>query len=322
MRFQSFIAGSTLLGLLCGAPLARCEPRPVNGIAARVNDSIITFQEVEGLISLQTVRDYWAQYGPDLFQEKLNELRSDALTNLVETKLILHEFTNAGYRLPDNYVDDLARREIRRQFRDRATMTRSGVTYEDFRKQISESLIRNEMQRMNIDSIPILSPYKIESYYNQNIERFKVEDQIRLRMIFLANKPGRNAEETRRLAERILGQVKDGASFADMASSYSDGSQRNLGGDTGWLDRATGVNEEFAEVAFSLEPGQCSDVLETAEGCHLLYVEDARPAHTKPLSEVRPLIEQTLRDEQLRELRQQWIDRLKARAYVTYFPAY
>jgi len=72
-------------------------------------------------------------------------------------------------------------------------------------------------------------------------------------------------------------------------------------------------------VAFSLKPGELSDVLELAEGCYLMKVEEFHPAHTKPLNEVRGEIEKKLEGEQRQRLRKQWIERLKAKAFIRLF---
>ena len=68
-----------------------------------------------------------------------------------------------------------------------------------------------------------------------------------------------------------------------------------------------------------MKPGDLSEVLEVAEGCYLMKVEEFRPAHTKPLSEVRGEIEKKLEAEQRQRLRKQWMDRLKAKAFIRLF---
>ena len=51
---------------------------------------------------------------------------------------------------------------------------------------------------------------------------------------------------------------------------------------------------EFDKVAFSLQPGQLSDVVKTQYGYHIIKVVDKKPASTKTLAEVRPQIEDQL----------------------------
>ena len=57
-----------------------------------------------------------------------------------------------------------------------------------------------------------------------------------------------------------------------MASVYSQGSQHNQGGDWGWVERSV-FRKELADVAFTLKPGQVSDVIDTPQACYLMLVE-------------------------------------------------
>ena len=91
-----------------------------------------------------------------------------------------------------------------------------------------------------------------------------------------------------------------------MASVYSQGSQRNQGGDWGWVERSV-LRKELADVAFAIKPGQVSDVIDMPQACYLILVEETRPAHVKPLSDVRNEIEATLRAQQQKQLEEQWI---------------
>src|SRR2546426_276234 len=165
----------------------------------------------------------------------------------------------------------------------------------------------------------MISPYKIETYYGENRDKFKMEDQVKLRMIVLTNKVDRNAEATRKFADEIAAKLEAGASFAEMASVYSDGSQRSHGGDWDWIERSV-LRPDLGEVAFSLKPGARSPVIEKPEGCYLMLVEESRPAHIKALSEVRDAIEKELKVQEQQRLRKQWIERLKTKSFIRYFP--
>ncbi len=85
------------------------------------------------------------------------------------------------------------------------------------------------------------------------------------------------------------------------------------------MDRKT-LREDLANVAFSLKPGETSDVLERDDGCYLMKVEEFHPAHIKALNEVRAEIEKTLDTEERQRLRKDWIERLKTKAFISYFP--
>jgi peptidyl-prolyl cis-trans isomerase SurA len=320
---------ATLLFLLAAglssATVVHAEPRLINGIAALVNQKVITRHDIDSAVSFEDEQALVRLYGrqPEVLQQKRLELRQDALDQLVERELILHEFETAGFQVPDSIIEEYLRGIIRQRFGDRLNLIKElqaqGRTFESFRREIREEYIVRAMRQRNVSASVLVSPYKIETYYQQNTNRFRVEDQIRLRMIFLGNRPERTPAMTRQLAAEILERLRAGAAFDEMASIYSDGSQRVEGGDWGWIEPPK-LNEDLARVALTLEPGELSEIIELANGSYLMRLEEIRPAHVRSLSEVRDEIEQTLRMLEHQRLQKQWIDRLKSRSFVNYFP--
>jgi peptidyl-prolyl cis-trans isomerase C len=77
------------------------------------------------------------------------------------------------------------------------------------------------------------------------------------------------------IARQVSNQLKAGADFADLAALYDP----NAGGELGWFPRAYLLEPELEEAAFSLEPGQYSDVIETEVGYHILLVLERDPQH-------------------------------------------
>jgi peptidyl-prolyl cis-trans isomerase SurA len=327
MKFCS-LAGWTrwlaLMGLL--ALETRAEPVVVNGIAARVNDAIITFQQIEGeMEEPERLLHSQLRNQPDVLNQRIIKLRSETVELLIERLLILHDFNNnPNYKLPENVVEEVIRRRIRDKFGDRArmikTLEQQGIKLETFRQRIKEEIIVNAMEFKNVSSVIVISPYKIETYYESHLNDMKVDDEVKLRMIFLAPNPGRDAQATKKKAEETLSQIKAGASFAEMAMTNSNDAYAAEGGLRPAVDRKT-LREDLAKVAFSLKPGELSDVLEMPEGCYLMKVEEFHPAHTKPLSEVRAEIEKSLETDQRKRLRKQWVERLKSKAFIRLFQA-
>jgi parvulin-like peptidyl-prolyl isomerase len=293
-----------------------------DGVKAIVNDTVITYAQVEEFAApaAEALRRQYAGQ-PDVFQQKLTAALNDSLEQLVERQLILHDFDVEGYKLPDSVVDELVQDRIRDRFGDRVTLTKTlqaqGLTYEQFRKGIRDQYIESALRNQNVSREIIISPYKVETYYLTHQDDFKVEDEIKLRMIVL-NKNSADDTNAPSLAREILAKIKEGATFSEMASVYSQGSQRSQGGDWGWVERSV-LRKELADVAFTLKPGQISDVIETPEACYLTLVEQTRPAHVKPLTEIRSDIEKTLRTQEQSRLQKQWIDSLKKKTFIRYF---
>ena len=293
-----------------------------DGVKAVVNNRVVTFAEVEDYTrpAAEALRRQYAAQ-PEVFQQKLNEALNDSLEQLVDRALILHYFETEGGKLPDSFVDQLVQERIREKFGDRVTLMKTlqaqGMTYEQLRKQIREQYIESALRQQNISREITISPFKVESYYQANQDKYKIDDQVKLRMIVL-NKNAPDDTNAVQIAREIKLKVKDGASFNEMAAVYSQGSQQHAGGDWGWVERSV-LRKELAEVAFKLTPGQTSDPIDAPDAIYFMLVEDKKPAQYRPLSEVRADVEKTLKVQEQAKLEKAWIDGLKKKTFIRYF---
>ena len=293
-----------------------------DGIKAVVNASAITFAEVEDYTrpAADVLRRQFASQ-PDVFQQKLNEALNDSLEQLVERQLILHSFDTEGYKLPESVIDEMVQERIHERFGDRVTLMKTlqaqGLTFEQFRKQMREQYIESALRNQNVQREIVISPYKVENFYLANQAKFVVDDQVKLRMIVF---PKTSADDTNavKLAQEIAVKIKEGASFVEMATVYSQGSQQHQAGDWGWIETGK-LRKELAEAAAPLAPGQTSEVINTDDSLYLMLVEEKKPAHAKPLADVRGEIEKSLRVQQQAQLQKQWIDGLKKKTFIRYF---
>ena len=312
---------------------AACAAQPagfLDGIAVVVNDKVITVLQVQDQIlsQLQTLEKLYGRGTPKFFEEA-DKLERNELELMERSKLILDDFARGEYTT--NWVDDAVKEACQQDLKERFSGRREtlitylhqlGMTYEDYLKQKREMIIVENMIHYHTGTAKIIiSPTAIEKYYNDHAGEYKLDDQVKLRMIQIPQSAAGTPGAARELAGEILRKIDSGVPFAEMAMVNSSGPQRTSGGDWGWVDRK-GVINELADVAFSLQPGQHSSVVEVPGkgsepgACYLLMVEAVRPAHVRPLSEVQGDIERTLQAQRGKVLEDQWIKRLEAKARI------
>src|SRR5256885_2321774 len=182
--------GRALLITVCVCGAANAVPELRNGIAAIVNDSVITMQEVEEHVAvpLEALRRTHAS-SPAQYNQKRSETMVSGLEDLVTRQLILGDFKAAGIPVPESIIEDEIQDRIRKRFGDRVTLTKTlqaqGITQETFRQRVYDDLILQYMRQKNVSQAVVISPKKIEGYYTNNVAKFRLEDQVKLRVIVL-----------------------------------------------------------------------------------------------------------------------------------------
>ena len=303
-----------------------------NGVAAVVNSEAITFVEVLRQTQMEE-EDLKAQMlsgkiTDEERKQRIKQRRKAVLDSLIETRLILQEYKNKGYSFPDYFFDREERQRIRDQYGgDRQALVKTleerGLTYAEWRKNVRDTFIVQQMRLINAKRFITISPHMIEAYYQEHVRDFLQPDRVKLRMIYLAPGSSPNPEAT---AKEALGAAEQGADFAGLAQRYSDYNRAGGGlfqENNGWAEREA-LRPELAEVAFKLRPGQFSPILTlaTADGqnaYYILHVEEVKKATVTPLGSIRDAIESTLVAKENEKVQQEWIDRLRREAYIERF---
>ena len=123
---------------------------------------------------------------------------------------------------------------------------------------IIDQALAKELENDLKESVKV-SEADIESYYRENLDKYVTPERIKARHI-LVEKQG--------LAEDLLGRLKKGADFQELAKKHSTCPSAEKGGDLGWFGRGK-MAPEFEKAAFALNKGEFSDVVKSSFGYHV-----------------------------------------------------
>jgi peptidyl-prolyl cis-trans isomerase SurA len=298
--------------------------RFANGIAAIAEDKIITVDDIRREIAPLIAQVRQESHSEKEFNEKLQQLQDSVVQDLVDRVLIVKEFyKDEKHKVPASIIDNQIAEIIATQFDgDRskylAYLRSRGISQKDYRRETEEEMIYGYMRQQKRKSSSTISPVKIETFYNENKDRFYQEDQVHLRLIQITRNPDDTDDTLKGRADDIVKQLKSGASFVDLARLYSQDSRRTKGGDWGW-QRRSDLRKEFSDVIFTLDQGKYSDPLIMPEGAFLLFVEERKHAGILPLDEVRDQIEKMLIQQGSRQEQERWLEKLRRNGYVKLF---
>ncbi|GAB4352607.1 MAG: peptidylprolyl isomerase [Candidatus Abyssubacteria bacterium] len=157
--------------------------------------------------------------------------------------------------------------------------------------RVTEPEIQDEFRRRNekvrleyvayeaadyVDDIEI-TPEELASYYEEHKREYMEPAQVKLEYVELKKEPSQmDYEDVKIFAQDVLEKARRGADFAELARTYSDDpGSASKGGDLGFFGKGRMV-DEFEEAAFSMKPGEISDLVKSQFGYHIIKVEEVR----------------------------------------------
>jgi peptidyl-prolyl cis-trans isomerase SurA len=308
-----------------------------DGIAAVVNDKVITYVQINQQVE-ETEKLLRQNFqGEELF-ERVKEAKLNVLKALIDRELIIQDFKTAGGFIPDTYTSERINDVIRDQYGgDRVafikTLYERGVTMQKYKDEIQDSAIVGYMRNKNVEQTVLVSPYQIEQYYQGNLRLFQQDEQIKVativlrKALFPSTKTDTDGKQItydpqEEIAKEILYKLDTGSDFGDLAKSYSEAGNKDDGGELGWVTQngKTAIRSDLWEALAKLQPGQHTDVITTTDGFYyIVLVEDRKKSAMTPLEDVRAQIEQTVINEETQVRQQQWLDSLRAKAFIKMF---
>lgn len=299
MRLASLIL--LLLVSILGTACNR-EETPSSPALVRVDSRVVTLEQFRGEFEATL------PVGQDLSDEQRQGLQRSFLIQVIDRELALGEADRLGISVTPEEVET-ALQEYRRDYPDGAferMLADRGITLDSWRRELRQSLLMEKVVRRAAYSGVTVSEDEVAGHYREHQEDFDRPEQVRARQIVVA-------EETE--GKRILGLLRQGSSFDEIAREYSLSPDAEQGGDLGFFARGE-MPPEFDRTVFELPKGRLSDLVKSEYGYHVFLVEERREAVRLDLDQVRNRIRSRLRSEKEELAYQSWLQDLRSRAAI------
>ena len=286
------------LFLLVVPALAAAEEK----VAATVNGEAVTVPELSAaLAQLPAVE------GPTSAAEQ-KQRRADVLQLLIDDRLVRQYLRHHGPK-----VDPA---EVERQFAAlEAGQKAQGKTVDAYLKEAGltareakDNFLRMLQLAKYVEAQA--SDATLRSYFEANRDFFD-KTTVRTSHIVLrltaASPPAERLKASEKLRTIRAELAEKRTDFASAARAHSQCPSAPKGGDVGYIVRKFQTDEAYARAAFALPVGGVSDVVETDQGVHLIWVTDRKPGKPAKFedvaTEVRECFEAELKQNLLAELR-------------------
>lgn len=317
-----------LAPLFIGALPAHSQAVEVNGIAAKVNGSVITKNEVAFMLSpiyAQLVTQF-PRRGPE-FDKQFTEAREKILQELIDRRIILDEFKQLGATIRPHLIDEEVKRQMRELYNGnealfREELKKSRMTMDGYREMTREKMVVQAMRAQQFSDAPPPLPNEIQNEYNEvkSTLRDVTKDKITFRKIFIPSadpeNPVSSPETQLALAEDIAKQTKEGKSFEELAKTYSKDAFAESGGLQENLPR-TDLSPEFSAILFDAPENKVVGPLLDPRGFTIVVVISKALGPAPALSTVRPMIEERVRRKKTSAQYDRWIESRRKRAMIT-----
>jgi len=269
---------------LLSFPLSVPAQDTLDYVVAVVGKDIILNSELK----LQT-EIYLTQTGQKISSpQELDQLKKNLLEQMINDRLLLIQAQkDTLLKVSDKEIDQTLESQlskIKSQFPNEEAFQRElkaeGLTETELRRtyrgQIQEQLLRDKLISSRLSKVNISSREVKEFYDNFKDSLPEQPESAKLSQIFFKIEPSQGTiDSLKNLTQMILEKAKTGEDFSELAKKYSEDPSAKEGGDLGFLKRGE-ILPEFEEKAFSLKPGEISDVVQTPLGFHIIKLDEKK----------------------------------------------
>ena len=182
-------------------------------------------------------------------------------------------------------------------------------------KQVNEyrdQLVLKELVKVEVDDKLKVTDADLEKYYADNMKEYIEPEKVAVTEITLKDEAKAN---------ELMEKMKGGEDFTALAKemdakgeSFGPGSG-NEGKTRPFSRDSYSSAKEFVDKAFSLQPGEMSDIIVQPMGKDTFYMiirkDEHNPSKQKELSEVKDDVQRSVEREKKKERLNQWLENIK-----------
>jgi peptidyl-prolyl cis-trans isomerase C len=259
MRLKSVLIACMMSGLFVFPVLAQEDP-----VLGKVGDFVFKKSDFDRIISyVPPERQKYLQTNP--------QQKATILKRIIEHRAIAERAKKEGF--------------------DKRPEVREQLEY-----SMNDYLAQEYLKKAVLKDVAVTEE-EMRKHYQENEKTYTLAAQAKARHILVKvapNAPEADKKKAREKAEVLLKRVREGQDFAKVAEESSeDPASQKKGGDLGYFSRGRMV-KPFEDVAFSMKPGQVSEIVETQFGFHIIKLEDLKEARIRPFDEVKEMVKSQL----------------------------
>jgi len=326
----------------------------VEEIIARVNNQIITRSEFDR--SKEQLKDEVKQQDSANADKVYDEREKDVLRDLIDQQLLLDKGKDLEITGETELIKELNQMRIDMKLASLEDLEgeakKQGISWEDFKQNKKNQIITQKVIGEEVGGHLSITKEEEQAFYDAHKNEMEQPESIRLSEILVTPKPvapaspastqaaadanppaAQNSPADQQAADAaalsaaeakandLLKQIRDGASFEDIAKKSSDGPSAADGGALGLFKRGQ-LAKELEDKTFAMKAGEVTDVIRTKQGYVILKVVDHQMAGVPAFKDALPKIQDALYYQKLQPALRAYLTKLREEAFIDYKPGY
>ncbi len=282
----------------------------IDRIVAIVDSEIITLSQLKKESDLYRKGIETANQPPEAKQELLKTLDQKILERMIDESLARQEAVK--YRIEvsetdvDGAIDNIRKmKTLSREALERIVQ-QEGLTLEEYRETIRKQILQSRLINQTVNARVVVTEADIRQYYDTHADTYQTSQKFHLRNILVHDE---------RQAREIKTRLDQGEDFSTLARTYSVAGNASDAGDLGIFDSHS-LSDTIRDAVAGLDKRDYTEVIPTAQGFQIFYVEDILAESHQSFEQVRDAIHERLYRERVEEKFDTWLNALKQRAYI------
>ncbi|MCW8895583.1 peptidylprolyl isomerase [Sulfurimonas sp.] len=282
---------------------------------AVVNGTAISIDERDKEVGKLLPKAYFHSTVND---KKLKDLQEKALESLIEKTLFYSYAISKNITTSESEIDDVMTK-LAVTYGSKKNLENAikklGFTKETFREVVKKDETLKKLYKKEIKYD--ISEDELKDYYEKNMYKFKEPEKIRVRLIHVRNNPEdpEGKSKAKKRIDEAMAEIKKGTPFGDVAAKYSTAMSRIKGGDMGFLHRGR-LDMAVEEVAFAMEIGQVSEIIEQDIGYFIVKVENKKKQNQLSFEKVKKGLKRDLKNKEEDKRKAALLEKLMATAVI------
>lgn len=239
---------------------------------AIVNGDVITQTDVQQRLALLAIAN-GGQIPPDQIQPLSEQVLRNLIDETLEIQAAKQEKIDVKASDIDKTVERVAQNVKKTPDQLADYLQANGSNIRSLRRQVQGEIAWRRLQQAKIEDSVSVGDDEVKAILDK-LNASKGTEEYRVGEIYLSATPATQSQ-TLDNANKILAQLRQGASFAGYAREYSQSSSAAVGGDLGWV-RPEQLPGPLASALQQMQPGMISAPIPVAGGFSIIAVQDAR----------------------------------------------